>query len=60
MATWKKVIVSGSIAELQAVSASVALQVGNNQLITTSQSTTKLTGSFTGSFRGDGSGLTGV
>jgi hypothetical protein len=54
MATWKKVIVSGSDAILN------KLNVGTNQQITTAQSTTFLTGSFTGSFKGDGSGLTGV
>jgi hypothetical protein len=54
MAEWKKVIVSGSAAVLSQVN------VGTNQQITTSQTTTFLTGSFTGSFKGDGSGLTGV
>lgn len=60
MAEWKKVIVSGSQAELAAVSASIAVRVGANQQITTAQATTFLTGSFTGSFKGDGSALTGV
>jgi len=60
MAEWKKVIVSGSQAELAALTASIAVKVGTNQQITTSQSTTFLTGSFTGSFTGNGSGLTGV
>lgn len=60
MPTWKKIIVSGSQAELAAVTASIAVLVGTNQQITTAQSTTFLTGSFTGSFRGDGSALTGV
>ena len=60
MATWKKVIVSGSVAELATVSASIGLVVGSNQQITTAQSTTFLTGSFTGSFKGDGTNLTGV
>jgi hypothetical protein len=60
MATWKKVIVSGSIAELTTVSASIGLIVGSNQQITTAQATTFLTGSFTGSFKGDGTNLTGV
>ena len=60
MAEWKKVIVSGSQAELAALTASIAVKIGTNQQITTSQSTTFLTGSFTGSFTGDGSGLTGV
>ena len=60
MATWKKVIVSGSVAELATVSASIGLVVVSNQQITTAQSTTFLTGSFTGSFKGDGTNLTGV
>lgn len=60
MATWKKLIVSGSDAAFNSVSASVGIQVGSNQQITTSQSTTFLTGSFTGSFKGDGSLLTGI
>jgi hypothetical protein len=52
MATWKKVIVSGSAAELLNITASAA-----------SISTLNVTagsGSFSGSFQGDGSGLTGV
>ena len=54
MAEWKKVIVSGSTAQL------ATLQVGSNQQIGTTQATTFLTGSFTGSFKGDGTNLTGV
>ena len=54
MATWKKVLVSGSSAEVS------QLNVGANQQITTAQSTTFLTGSFTGSFAGNGAALTGV
>jgi len=60
MAEWKKVIVSGSIAQLAAVSASTGFTIGTNQVITTAQATTYLSGSFTGSFRGDGSGLSGI
>ena len=60
MAEWRKVIVSGSNAELATLTASIAIEVGTNQQITTLQSTTFLTGSFTGSFKGDGSALTGV
>lgn len=60
MATWKKIIVSGSVAELAAVSASVGVLVGTNQQIQSTQADTRLTGSFTGSFKGDGAGLTGV
>jgi len=58
MATWKKVIVSGSTADLTSVTASLGLQVGTsgNQVIGTTQETTRLTGSFSG----DGAGLTGV
>ena len=57
MATWKKVIVSGSAAELlnvtsSAVLVNTSLNVGTNQQITTLQATTFLTGSFTGSFTG--------
>ena len=54
MAEWKKVIVSGSTAQL------ATLQVGSNQQITNSQATTYLTGSFTGSFTGNGAGLSGL
>jgi len=60
MATWKKLIVSGSVAELAAVSASNGVLVGTNQQIQPTQADTRLTGSFTGSFVGDGAGLTGV
>jgi hypothetical protein len=60
MATWKKLIVSGSVAELASVSASVGVLVGTNQQIQPTQANTRLTGSFTGSFTGDGTGLTGV
>lgn len=64
MATWKKIIVSGSNAELAQVTASIGVLVGSNQFIGTTQATTRLTGSFTGSFAGgftgDGTGLTGV
>jgi hypothetical protein len=54
MATWKKVIVSGSNAILNQVT------VGTNQQISTSHLTTYLSGSFSGSFQGDGSQLTGL
>lgn len=52
MATWKKVIVSGSAAELLNVTASAA-SIGTLNV-------TAGSGSFSGSFQGDGSGLTGV
>jgi len=52
MPSWKKVVISGSQAELAALTASIALRVGTNQQITSTQSTTFLTGSFTGSFTG--------
>ena len=64
MATWKKIIVSGSNAELAQVTASIGVLVGSNQVIGTTQAATRLTGSFTGSFTGgftgDGTGLTGL
>jgi hypothetical protein len=60
MATWKKIIVSGSVAELAAVSASVGITVNTNQQIQPSAADTRLSGSFSGSFSGDGSNLTGV
>jgi len=60
MASWKKIIVSGSDAELNELSLDTQLTVGGSQQITTDQSTTFLTGSFSGSFQGDGSGLTGI
>ena len=60
MATWKKIIVSGSDAHLSSVTASNSLAVGTNQVIGTTQDNTSLSGSFTGSFFGDGSGLSGV
>jgi len=58
MASWKKVIVSGSAAELLNVTASAglfntSLNVGTNQQITTSPATTFLSGSFSGSFTGN-------
>ena len=46
MATWKKVIVSGSNAQLN------QLQVGSNQQITTNPATTYLSGSFNGNLTG--------
>ena len=58
MATWKKVIVSGSAAELLNITASAGLfntsvNVGSNQQITTNPATTFLSGSFSGSFTGN-------
>ena len=52
MATWKKVVVSGS-----AVS---QLQNDSGYLISGQSSEVTLSGSFSGSFQGDGSGLTGI
>ncbi|MDA9309589.1 hypothetical protein N9Q43_00025 [bacterium] len=51
MATWKKVVVSGS-----------AISALNNDAnyLQSGDTVAELTGSFTGSFAGDGSGLTGV
>jgi len=76
MANWKKVVVSGSSAELAALkvdnlsSGVVTGAAGNltttaingtgNIVATTGATNVVMTGSFTGSFAGDGSGLTGV
>jgi hypothetical protein len=54
MATWKKVVVSGSQAEL------ARLNVGANQQISGSAADTFLSGSFSGSFAGNGQGLTNI
>lgn len=54
MASWKKIIVSGSVAELS------QLNVEANQQISSSVNDTFLSGSFSGSFFGDGAGLSGV
>jgi len=55
MAQWKKVITSGSIAELNVISASAHYVQDNQQL--SSPSLTRISGSFSGSFTGDGSKL---
>jgi len=60
MASWKKVLVSGSAGEFSSVTASAGLRVGTNQVISTNPALTSLSGSFSGSFTGDGSGLSGV
>lgn len=60
MAEWKRLIVSGSDAELNSLTLDTQLQVGAEQIITTDGVTTFLTGSFSGSFSGDGSGITGI
>jgi hypothetical protein len=60
MAQWKKIIVSGSDAELRTLTSSVSIGVGTNQIISTNPSLTKLSGSFSGSYHGDGSNLTGI
>ena len=60
MASWKKVIVSGSDAVLNQLN--VQNSGTSTQVITSTNqlTTTKLTGSFTGSFFGDGTGITGI
>jgi hypothetical protein len=52
MATWKKVIVSGSVAELNVVSASAFTVIGSEKQILTSSTSTVISGSFSGSFSG--------
>jgi len=51
MATWKKIIVSGS---------SISQLTNDANLIYSNSADVNLTGSFSGSFIGDGSGLSGV
>jgi hypothetical protein len=63
MATWKKVLVSGSSAAVTSLTADTSVTVGSGSIINvvgTDFSTTRLTGSFSGSFQGDGRLLTGV
>lgn len=76
MAQWKKVVVSGStanLANLQVDGLSSGLVTGNsgnltttavngsgNILATTGASGVQISGSFSGSFQGDGSSLTGI
>lgn len=65
MATWKKVLVSGSSAALTTVTADTSVSVGGNSttannVVGTDVTNTRLSGSFSGSFYGDGSGLRGV
>lgn len=59
MATWKKVLVSGSSAALTTVTADSSVTVGSN-VVGTGVTNTVLSGSFSGSFYGDGSGLNNV
>lgn len=54
MATWKKIIVSGSAADLSQIN------TGVTQQISSSSDDTFLSGSFSGSFFGSGAGLSGV
>lgn len=72
MATWKKVLVSGSAAALASLTLDSPLAVSSGGtggtslngsgtvLGTTGATGVSMTGSFTGSFTGDGSGLTGL
>jgi hypothetical protein len=50
---WRKVIVSGSDAELRSLNADAGIQIGDNQIISASAADTRLSGSFTGSFTGN-------
>jgi len=59
MAQWKKVIISGSSAELESLNVDNVVRVGTTQIISGSEDT-KLSGSFSGSFTGDGSGIIGL
>lgn len=59
MAQWKKILVSGSNAELNQLALSDTL-TAQGIVNTSAVSDTRLTGSFSGSFKGDGSQLTGI
>jgi len=53
MATWRKIIVSGSDAELNSLNVVSGITLGSGQIISSSATDTKLSGSFTGSFAGN-------
>lgn len=58
MATWRKVITSGSNAQLSGLF--VSGNITNRSTVAGTKITGSFTGSFKGSFTGDGSGLTGL
>jgi hypothetical protein len=60
MAQWKKILVSGSDAELNSLYTETEVAVGATQIIKPNSTETILSGSFSGSFVGDGSELSGL
>ena len=60
MAQWRKVLVSGSSADVSSLSVGTANGTAGTIVNNSSIAGSRITGSFTGSFVGDGSNLTGV
>jgi len=60
MAQWRKVLVSGSSADVSSLSVGTADGTAGTIINNSSIAGSRITGSFTGSFVGDGSNLTGV
>ena len=60
MAQWRKVLVSGSAADVSSLNVGTAEGTAGTIINNSSIAGSRITGSFTGSFVGDGSNLTGV
>jgi hypothetical protein len=60
MAQWRKVLVSGSAADVSSLNVGTAEGTAGTIVNNSSIAGSRITGSFTGSFVGDGSNLTGV
>ena len=60
MAQWRKVLVSGSSADVSSLSVGTANGTAGTIVNNSSIAGSRITGSFTGSFVGDGSDLTGI
>ena len=60
MAQWRKVLVSGSSADVSSLSVGTANGTAGTIVNNSSIAGSRITGSFTGSFVGDGTNLTGI
>ena len=60
MAQWRKVLVSGSAADVSSLNVGTAEGTAGTIINNSSIAGSRITGSFTGSFVGDGSDLTGI
>ena len=60
MAQWRKVLVSGSSADVSSLNVGTADGTAGTIINNSSIAGSRITGSFTGSYTGDGSQLTGV